>query len=142
MVEAAQRDQVGQASRPATGSGDDVVDVADAAGLVTARKGAVQMAGGDGPPQVRRNGFARRADVQRQADRGQRPTVQGGAQPRGQPIRPGQGVGGQAEQRPSQPLPRSGTECCRSLDGDRAATLAGTRPASLSEDRADSVKSV
>jgi hypothetical protein len=103
VVEAAQRHEIGQAGRPAAGSGDDVVDVAHAGGLVAAGKGAVRMAGGHRAAQVRGNGLARRADVQGQADRCQRPTVQGSAQPRGQPVRAGQGIGGQAEQRLPQP---------------------------------------
>jgi len=40
VVEAAQRHEVGEAGRPAAGSEDDVVDVADAGGLVAAGEGA------------------------------------------------------------------------------------------------------
>src|SRR5262249_58965386 len=94
----------------AWGSRDDVVDVADAGGLVAAGERAVRVASGGRAAQVGGDGFGGGADVQRQADGGQQPAVEGGAQPRGQPVRTGQGVGGQAEQRPPQPVPRGGAE--------------------------------
>src|SRR5262249_2789475 len=98
------RARVGRGGGPATGSGDDVVDVADAGGLVAAGEGAVRVAGGDRPAQVGGDGFGGGADVQRQADGAERGAVQGGAEPGGQPAGAGEGVGGEGEQRPAQPV--------------------------------------
>src|SRR5262245_45755803 len=103
-MEPTRRDQVGQGGGPATGSGDDVVDVADAGGLVAAGEGAVRVAGGNRPAQVRGDGFGGGADVQRQADGAERGAVQGGAQPGGQPAGTGGGGGGEGEQCPAQPV--------------------------------------
>src|SRR5262249_45817776 len=116
-------------------------------GLVAAGERAVRVAGGGGAAQVCGDGFGGGADVQRQADGGQQPAVEGGAQPRGQPVRTGQGVGGQAEQRPPQPVPRGGAErtvrvwrCAGRPAGARtpaltAAVRAGalTRPGGLAD---------
>src|SRR5262249_56888944 len=85
-------------------SGDDVVDVADAGGLVAAGEGAVRVAGGDRPAQVGGDGFGGGADVQRQAHGRERGAVQGGAQPGGPPAGAGERVGGEGEPPPAQPV--------------------------------------
>src|SRR6516164_3957089 len=86
VVERAQGDQVPQGGRAGLGAGDQVVDVADAGGLIAAGEGAVAVPDDDRAAQVDRDGLAGRADVQRQADRGQRAVVEPGAQPGGQPA--------------------------------------------------------
>src|SRR5262249_30890896 len=140
-MEPTRRDQVGQGGGPAAGSGDDVVDVADAGGLVAAGEGAVRVAGGDRPAQVGGDGFGGGADVQRQADGAERGAVQGGAEPGGQTAGAGEGVGGagrgagragggegvggEGEQRPAQPVAGGRAERLAPGGGRRA----GGRPA-------------
>src|SRR5262249_35951515 len=91
VVEPAQGDQIVQRSRPGAGSGDDVVDVADAGGLVAAGEGAVRVPGGGGAAQVGGDGFGGGAGVQRKADGGQRPAGEGGAEPGGEAGGSGEG---------------------------------------------------
>src|SRR5262249_23083490 len=73
-------------------------------------EGAVRVPGGGGAAQVGGDGLGGGADVQRQADRSQWPLVQSRAEPGGQPPGAGQGVRGQAQQRPAQPVPRGRAE--------------------------------
>src|SRR5215472_12356356 len=63
------------------------------------------VAGGRRAAQVGGDGLGRRADVEREADRRQRAAAQVRAQLGGQPAWAGQGVGGQCEHGPAQPLP-------------------------------------
>src|SRR5262249_56353762 len=125
VMEPSGGDQVGRGGGPAAGSGDDVVDVADAGGLVAAGEGAVRVAGGDRPAQVGGDGFGGGADVQRQADGAERGAVQGGAEPGGQPAGAGERVGGEGEQRPAQPVAGGRAERLAPGGGRRA----GGRPA-------------
>src|SRR5262249_28299845 len=94
--------------------------------------------GGDRPAQVGGDGFGGGADVQRQADGAERGAVQGGAEPGGQPAGAGEGVGGEGEQRPAQPVaggraerlaPGGGRRAgwCPAAGGGAAAGAAGPR---------------
>src|SRR5262249_41387352 len=90
VVEPARRGGVGRGGRRAAGAGGQVVDVAGAGGLVAAGEGAVRVPGGDRAAQMRGDGLGGGADVQREADGGQRGAVEGGAEPGGEAARAGQ----------------------------------------------------
>ncbi len=82
--------QLPQAGGAALAARDDVMHVTPGGRHVAAGGGAVLVAGGDRPAQVRRHQVGAGADVQRQADRPGRRRQGPGPQPRREPAGPGQ----------------------------------------------------